>query len=87
MTMSAEGMNIVLERLDRIETLLRAREGRAMPAHPMSPKEVATVVGKSERTVLRWIEKGALREKKIGEITLIRPVDLERFLEPKGGAR
>ena len=87
MTMSACGMNVVIERLDRIESLLLAREGRAIPAHPMSPKEVATVVGKSERTVLRWIECGKLRAKKEGSITLIRPVDLERFLEPKGGAR
>lgn len=68
-------------------TLLEIREQnrRTIPDRPMSPAEIATIVGKSEKTVRRWIEKGLLRARKVGGTTLVRPVDLQRFLEGRTG--
>ena len=77
----------VIERLDRIEKLLADREARTIPDRPMSPAEVAKIVGKSTRTVIRWLDRGKLRAMHEGGIRLIRPVDLQRFLEPKGASR
>jgi len=66
-----------------LKALLLDREKRVIPDRPMSPKEVAAIVGKSEKTVRRWIEKRRLKAKKEGGTTLVRPVDLQRFLEGK----
>ena len=38
---------------------------------------VAKIIGKSERTVLRWIEKGALPAKKVGKEYRIKPEYIE----------
>lgn len=91
MTFSAEGLVLspsgaieLFQKLDRIEKMLSAREERAIPERPMSPAEVAKIVGKSQRTVLRWLDSGKLRSKHEGKVRLVRPVDLQRFLEPKG---
>lgn len=62
-------------------TKLAAQQARVIPDRPMSPAEVATIVGKSEKTVRRWIERGRLKAKTEGHTTLVRPVDLQRFLE------
>lgn len=71
----------VIERLDRIEKLLTDREGRTIPDRPMSPREFAKAVGKSAKTVGRWINAGKLKAKREGRVTLITPVNAQRFLK------
>lgn len=86
MSMTAEGMQTkvsledVMAELRAIRAELAAAK-RSMPAAPMSPREFAQVIGKSKKTVERWIASGKLRAKRTGKVTLIRPVDAERFLE------
>lgn len=67
----------------RLLTLIESRESRVIPDHPMSVAEVAKIVGKNEKTVRRWIERRKLVAKTEGRTTMIRPVDLQRFLEGK----
>lgn len=43
--------------------------------------EIATRLGVSRRTVLRWVQEGALPAYRIGGIIRVRPEDFEAFLE------
>jgi excisionase family DNA binding protein len=81
--MSKTAEREILERLARVEKLLLEREGRTIPDRPMSPAEVARIVGKSTKTILRRITSGKLRAKRDGDSWLVRPVDLQRYLEPE----
>jgi excisionase family DNA binding protein len=88
MTMAAEGMQMtkpvtvedVLAELRALRDEIRAVR-RMMPQAPMSPAEFAAAIGKSKKTVERWIASGKLRVKRTGRVTLIRPVDAERFMD------
>lgn len=41
---------------------------------------VAKILGKSDRTILRWIEKGTLPAKKVGKEYKIRPESIDRLI-------
>lgn len=43
----------------------------------LSVELVAKILGKSERTILRWINQGNLKAKKVGKEYKIRPEDIE----------
>jgi hypothetical protein len=86
--MSEEGVQMILERLDKLEKLMRgqapgAPDLRAIPDHPMTPAEFGRVVGKSALTVRRWIGLGKLRAKTDCRPMLITPANARRFLNPK----
>ena len=50
---------------------------------PLTEHQVAMRLGVSLRTVKRRIESGKLRAIVDGDVTRIRPADLERYLEKK----
>ncbi|MEQ1861445.1 MAG: helix-turn-helix domain-containing protein [Chthoniobacteraceae bacterium] len=75
----------IVAELAAVRTLLEAREARTIPDRPMSPAEVAKITGRSEKTVRRWIGRGKLRAKHEGRTMLVRPVDLQRFLDGGSG--
>lgn len=83
MTLPKSAFEALCADVARLRELIEGREARAIPDRPMSPREVATIVGKSEKTVRRWIAKRRLAAKTEGHVTLVRPVDLQRFLEGK----
>lgn len=43
--------------------------------------EVAEATGASESSVKRWVRSGRLRHVRVGGVVLIRPADLDAFLE------
>lgn len=73
----------IIERLTRIEALLTHSVGRTIPDRPMSLAEVATITGKSVKTVRRWVRRGQLRAKHEGRTWFVLPGHLRRFLAPQ----
>jgi len=59
------------EAVSMLEALLR----------PLSNKEVAAIIGISERTVMRWKQAGRLPARESGQVFM---VDLIRHLAPEG---
>jgi hypothetical protein len=89
--MAADGMQakvtleIVLAELRELRALLDP-VARALPEHPMTPEEFATVTGKSAKTVRRWIIAGRLRARQDCRPWLITPVNARKFLDAGGAA-
>jgi excisionase family DNA binding protein len=52
-------------------------------AEYLSAGDIARVIGKSIRTVRRWIKSGVLRSVKLGGSRLVAASDLERLLHPE----
>jgi len=50
-------------------------------AHLLTPKQVASILNVSMRTVYRWLQLGYLTAFKLGEQWRIDPKDLEVFLK------
>ena len=85
--MSTETEAQILERLARIEEMLHRHEAetaRKLPDRPMAPAEFARAIGKSVRTVMRWIDSGKLSARREGRVTLIAPANAQRFLSGPG---
>lgn len=83
--MSDETANLILRELRELRALI-APEPRALPEHPMTPEEFATVTGKSAKTVRRWIIKGQLRARRDCRPWLITPVNARKFLDAGGAS-
>jgi excisionase family DNA binding protein len=84
--MTEEIAGQILAELRELKALLTA-PSRAVPEHPMSPAEFAAVVGRSEKTVRRWIHRGKLKARHEGRTLLIMPCNALRFLDPRPLAR
>ena len=66
-------VKIHLDENEEVVSLLQAL------LRPLNNKEIATVVGISERTVLRWKKEGRLPSRQKGQVLL---VDLLRHIAP-----
>mgnify|MGYP001565157035 CR=1 FL=1 len=47
----------------------------------LTPDTVATVLGKSRLTIIRWLRAGVLKGFKVGRAWRVRPEDLDAFIK------
>lgn len=79
----------ILRELRELRAEVAGRAGglgseRALPEHPMSPEQFATVTGRSAKTVRRWITAGRLKARTDCRPWLITPVNARKFLDAGG---
>lgn len=55
--------------------------GTRVPRYGLQVREVAVSIGTSDKTVRRLIQRGELPSFSIGSRRLVRPIDLERFID------
>ncbi|HHS97018.1 MAG TPA: DNA-binding protein [Chloroflexi bacterium] len=60
---------------------------RERPVRLLTVGEVADLVQVSPRTVFRWMAQGRLPAIRVGNVTRIRPEDLEAFFEAHRSTR
>lgn len=83
-TPAKKNMSYLIAAVERLEQAVdRLTKERDRGAWPKSPAQVADLIGKHRRTVIRWILSGQLRAKKTGKTTLVTDDAWKAFLESR----